>query len=183
MPAAIFSHASCRRQKHVRLSHKSTSSLVNGIFVIESLVSSPSRTAQAEQLTRSRMMSSRMTQAEQLTRSRLMSSRMTQAERSPGQRMMSLRRTQTEQLTRSRMMSAVPMRGAASSAPSALNSTTCSKPCSSKYRLAMLWYPVTTLRGVLSVQSFMLQATVKQTLNQAIDQSSHCACTQKKKYC
>ena len=41
--------------------------------------------------------------------------------------------------TRSRMMSAVPMSGAASSAPSALRSTTFSKPFSAKNCLAMLW--------------------------------------------
>jgi hypothetical protein len=41
-------------------------------------------------------------------------------------------RSVTPVLTRSRMMSAQPMAGAASSAPSALSSTTCWKPCSSK---------------------------------------------------
>ena len=52
-------------------------------------------------------------------------------------------------------MSAEPMSGAASSAPSALSSTTCSKPCSLKNFRAMFWYPVTTRRGLVSVQSDM----------------------------
>ena len=55
------------------------------------------------------------------------------------------------------MMSAVPMRGAASKAPSALSSTTCSKPWRWKKSLATLWYPVTTRRGVRSLHSGMLQ--------------------------
>ena len=58
--------------------------------------------------------------------------------------------------TRSRIISAVPMRGPASRAPSALENTTCSNPCCLKNRSAILVYPVTTCRGRSAVHSGML---------------------------
>mmetsp|Transcript_14719 Transcript_14719/g.63173 ORF Transcript_14719/g.63173 Transcript_14719/m.63173 type:complete len:201 (-) Transcript_14719:470-1072(-) len=49
--------------------------------------------------------------------------------------------------TRSRMQSAAPIAGAASSAPSAVESSTCSKPCSWKNCSARFMYAVTTRSG------------------------------------